>query len=261
MRSALALTALLFLSNAPAAIADTSEGCFTSSDGLEDQGPYTYQSTGYCQEKCKGKDYAVYALWKGSNCLCGNSIPPSSSKTKDDDCDVSCDGWPQSKCGGKEAYAVFLTGLKSDVSTYSSSSTSTTDGNPTSTDQSAAITQSGQTVVVTAASQTSADASKGSSKPNTAAIAAGVVVGTVGFFALAGAAFFLYRFKKRKSVEDQYRRNAAIDNFGKPMTTNSASDSRFDGDFMAQRRQSNGSIDDDQDFSRRILQVTNPDRR
>jgi cell wall integrity and stress response component len=33
------------------------------------------------------------------------------------------------------------------------------------------------------------------------------------------------------------------------------SDSRFDGDFMAQRRQSNGSIDDDQDFSRRILQV------
>jgi cell wall integrity and stress response component len=30
---------------------------------------------------------------------------------------------------------------------------------------------------------------------------------------------------------------------------------------MAERRQSNGSIDDDHDFSRRILQVTNPDHR
>jgi cell wall integrity and stress response component len=57
-------------------------------------------------------------------------------------------------------------------------------------------------------------------------------------------------------MPEQYRRND-IDNFGaKPMSQSSQSDSRFDGDFMAQRRQSNGSIDDDQDFSRRILQVT-----
>lgn len=56
-------------------------------------------------------------------------------------------------------------------------------------------------------------------------------------------------------MPEQYRNNN-IDSFGaKPMSQSSMSDSRFDGDFMAQRRQSNGSIDDDQDFSRRILQV------
>lgn len=98
--------------------------------------------------------------------------------------------------------------------------------------------------------------------PNTAAIAAGVVVGVVGFCSLVGAGFFLWRFRKRTNVRPQYSNNAgATEHFGKPMSQDSMSDSRFDGDFMAQRRQSNGSIDDDQDFSRRILQVTNPDNR
>lgn len=35
-----------------------------------------------------------------------------------------------------------------------------------------------------------------------------------------------------------------------------SSDARWDSDFMAQRRQSNGSIADAGDFSRRILQVS-----
>lgn len=86
---------------------------------------------------------------------------------------------------------------------------------------------------------------------NTAAIAAGVVVGVVGVAALAGAAFFFYRSRKQKARGYRGGRDS-----GPP----SMSDSRFDGQYMAQRRQSNGSIDDDQDFSRRILQVTNPDR-
>lgn len=125
-------------------------------------------------------------------------------------------------------------------------------------------TTSGHTVFVTSASQTGADAAgaevnkedKKDSGPNTAAIAAGVVVGVVGFCALVGAVFFLWRFRNRKAAENQYRRSVGADNYGgKPMSQSSMSDSRFDGDFMAQRRQSNGSIDDDQDFSRRILQV------
>lgn len=124
-------------------------------------------------------------------------------------------------------------------------------------------TKAGHTVFVTSASQTGADSAaevskedKKDSGPNTAAIAAGVVVGVVGFCALVGAIFFLWRFRNRKAAENQYRRSVGVDNYGgKPMSQSSMSDSRFDGDFMAQRRQSNGSIDDDQDFSRRILQV------
>lgn len=93
---------------------------------------------------------------------------------------------------------------------------------------------------------------KSSQSKNTAAIAAGVVVGVVGFAALCGAVFFWWRSKKNKT-------NAAAGGtggYGRDSGPPSMSDSRFDGDYMAQRRQSNGSIDDDHDFSRRILQVS-----
>ena len=154
--------------------------------------------------------------------------------------------------GGDNAYAVYTT--SDDVKTDGASST--TDGGSSTT--STVETSGGHTVVVTAASETDGTSdSKKDSGPNTAAIAAGVVVGVVGFCALVGAGFFLWRFRKRKSIEGEYRRNADINNFAtaKPKSAGSMSNSRFDGDFMAQRRQSNGSIDDDQDFSRRILQV------
>lgn len=165
--------------------------------------------------------------------------------------------------GGNNAYSVFLTGTEENVPTFSSSSSSTTDGKTSTTaEQPHVITQAGQTIVVTAQSQTDAADHSSSSGANTAGIAAGVVVGVVGFASLLGGAFFFYRYKKRKSIEDEYRRNADINNFvaggGKPMSSSSMSDSRFDGDFMAQRRQSNGSIADDQDFSRRILKVRLP---
>lgn len=163
--------------------------------------------------------------------------------------------------GGDNTFSVFLTGTEENVPAYSSSSSSTsTDGQTsTSAEQPHVITQAGQTIVVTAQSQTDAADNSSSSGANTAGIAAGVVVGVVGLASLMGGAFFFYRYKKRKAIENEYRRNADINNFvaggGKPMSSSSMSDSRFDGDFMAQRRQSNGSIADDQDFSRRILKV------
>lgn len=121
------------------------------------------------------------------------------------------------------------------------------------------VTQGEQTIVVTAppnaAGATNGANQEKSKGPNTAAIAAGVVVGVVGFCSLVGAGFFLWRFRKRQNVQPQYSNNVANEHFAKPMSQDSTSDSRFDGGFMAQRRQSNGSIADDQDFSRRILQV------
>lgn len=89
------------------------------------------------------------------------------------------------------------------------------------------------------------------SSHNTAAIAAGVVVGVCGAAAIAGGGFFYYRSKKQKEESGFHGATGGYyHDSGPPM-----SDSRFDGNFMAQRRQSNGSIDDDHDFSRRILQV------
>ncbi|KAL1998486.1 hypothetical protein VTN02DRAFT_6086 [Thermoascus thermophilus] len=245
----------------------TAEGCYKSSEGLTDQGPYTYQSSGWCQKTCYEKNFSVMALWKGSNCLCGNELPPDNAKTSDDACNTPCDGWPQDMCGGDNAYSVFLTGLDDDVSTIGdsttsfSSSTSTQKDQPTTVDKPTVVTQAGKTIIVTAPGQT--DAIQGHSGSNKGGIAAGVVVGVVGACLIAGGLLFFFRQKRKKAVEDEYRRNAAaVNSFiaaGKPMSSSSMSDSRFDGDFMAQRRQSNGSIADDQDFSRRILKVTNPD--
>lgn len=117
------------------------------------------------------------------------------------------------------------------------------------------ITQSGQTIVVTAGS----DEAKKENGPNKAGIAAGVVVGVVALGAIIGGVFFYMKYKKRKEVVEEYRRNATINNFvagGKPYSA--SSDSRLEPSLMSQRRQSNGSIADDQDFSRRILKVCFP---
>lgn len=93
---------------------------------------------------------------------------------------------------------------------------------------------------------------KTKSSHNTAAIAAGVVVGVCGAAAIAGGAFFYYRSKKQKEENGFHGATGGYGHDSQPPM----SDSRFDGNFMAQRRQSNGSIDDDHDFSRRILQVS-----
>src|SRR5436190_10416405 len=156
--------------------------------------------------------------------------------------------------GGKKAFSVFLTGLveDGDVSTYTGTITGTDSATPSGPSPSV-VTQAGQTVVVTAESD-----SDSKSGPNKAGIAAGVVVGVVAIGAIIGGVFFFLKYKKRKAVEDEYRRNAAISSFvagGKPAPSGSMSDSRLDPSIMSHRRQSNGSIADDQDFSRRILKV------
>jgi cell wall integrity and stress response component len=96
---------------------------------------------------------------------------------------------------------------------------------------------------------------------NKAAIAAGVVVGLLAFIALAGGGAYLYmRRRKIRQVEEEYRRNAAVSEFvagGKThgSSNGSFSDTRLDPTVMAQRRMSDGSIADNQDYSRRILKV------
>ncbi|KAI7207540.1 hypothetical protein KC352_g17747, partial [Hortaea werneckii] len=64
----------------------TYEGCYSSSAGLTDQGSYTYQTSGYCQEQCAPDNYAVMGLSGGSNCWCGNALPQSSNKVSDSKC-------------------------------------------------------------------------------------------------------------------------------------------------------------------------------
>ncbi len=59
-------------------------------------------------------------------------------------------------------------------------------------------------------------------------------------------------------MEEEYRRNQASTYTvgGKPTNRSSMSDSRLEPSVMLQRRQSDGSIADNQDYSRRILKVS-----
>lgn len=95
--------------------------------------------------------------------------------------------------------------------------------------------------------------------PNVAGIAAGVVVGVVCLAGILGGAFFWMRRKRNAEIEEEHRRNAAVNAFisgGKPPSSSgglSMSDSRLDP--VMNRRMSDGSIADNQDYSRRILRV------
>jgi cell wall integrity and stress response component len=112
------------------------------------------------------------------------------------------------------------------------------------------------TVVVTPTNLPSEEPKK--SGPNKAGIAAGVVVGVVVIVAIIGGVLFYLRHRRRRAVEEEYRRQAAVNSFvsgNKLHTSNSSmTDSRLDPEFMM-RRQSNGSIADNEDYSRRILKV------
>lgn len=97
IRSTLVTSTLFLAASLPIIEASTGyQGCYSDAGSLDDQGPFTFQSSGYCKKKCSGKGKPVYALYKGSNCLCGDEIP--SSKTSDDDCNVECNGYPADKC-------------------------------------------------------------------------------------------------------------------------------------------------------------------
>ncbi|KAJ5816349.1 hypothetical protein N7447_008582 [Penicillium robsamsonii] len=81
-------------------------GCFSEVESFKNQGPYTYQSLGYCEAQCTGKDFKVAALSRGNMCYCGNKVPSDSVKIADDKCDVRCPGYAAQNCGGMETFTV-----------------------------------------------------------------------------------------------------------------------------------------------------------
>jgi cell wall integrity and stress response component len=92
-----------------------------------------------------------------------------------------------------------------------------------------------------------------------AGIVAGVVVGVVVAAGITAGVFLYMRKKRNDEIEAEHRRNAAVNAFmGKPPGSSgglSMTDSRLDP-VMAHRRMSDGSIADNQDYSRKILRVS-----
>ncbi|KAK7755411.1 Protein SLG1 [Diatrype stigma] len=234
---------------------DTVKGCYKSKGELTLQSEIKegdFNSRGKCNELCRSKNKNVAATSLDS-CYCGDKYPPKADLVDDDQCTEPCPGINTEACGGLDTFSVYNSGVRvsvadSDIASSSSSASSTSTA--------ATVPTEG----AESASASSTDAASGSS--NTVGIAVGVVCGILAVAGVGGAVFFFMRRRRNTEIEEEHRRNAAVNAFisgGKPPSSSgglSMSDSRLDP-VMVNRRMSDGSIADNQDYSRRILRVTN----
>lgn len=158
--------------------------------------------------------------------------------------------------GGNNKWMVLLSGLtQNSISNWDPSSTSSASA---ASKTSATTVIGGSTVVVTVGPTSSSKS--GSGGPNKAGIAAGVVVGVVALAGIIAGVVFYLKYRRHQALEEEYKRQATVNSFfaGSKMPSTSHSsmnDTRLDPEVML-RRQSDGSIADNQDYSRRILKVS-----
>jgi cell wall integrity and stress response component len=242
-------------SAAPAGAIETL-GCYdtlgTNSD-VEDNN--TFQTSGACQSVCTAKGAKVMITSGGTSCYCGDSVPPASAKVDSDQCNIGCGGYNLQTCGGLGTYQYYLTGLGAPVIEKDNSTTSAKPSATTSAVESARP-------AVTSTTPSPSPSSSGGGGSSKVGIAVGVVVGVIAVAAIAGVAVFFYRRRRNQKLEEEHARNAAINGFAKgpKSEASSANDSRLDPSIYSARRDSLGSIADERDFSRRILQVSETHR-
>lgn len=235
----------------PAMNALTPVGCYSTPEPMVDHGPWTFQSKGNCQPICYELQMPVMGLVNGTNCYCGALIPPTITEVDNSSCNTPCGGIDTEMCGGDNFWTVYLTGITrnqiqhldpSSLTGTSSSMSSTTAAGPT-------------TVIVTP----SASAKSSSGSTSKVGVAVGAVVGVVAIVGIIAGVFFFLRYKRRRDAEEEYKRQAAVNAFvngGKNHnSTPSLNDARLDPELL-QRRESTGTIADNQDYSRKILRVS-----
>jgi cell wall integrity and stress response component len=241
----------------PAMNALTPVGCYATPEPMVDHGPWTFQSKGNCQPICYELQMPVMGLVNGTNCWCGALIPPEDSLVDNSSCSTPCGGIDTEMCGGDNFWTVYLTGItRNKIAHLDPASVSGTAGSPTKTASSSA--KGPATVVVTASSDPQKPKSSGGGTSKVG-VAVGVVVGVVAVLGIIAGVFFFLRHKRRRDAEEEYKRQAAVNAFvngGKGHnSTPSLNDSRLDPELL-QRRESTGTIADNQDYSRRILKVS-----
>ncbi|KAK6505219.1 hypothetical protein TWF481_007136 [Arthrobotrys musiformis] len=255
LRTALAAV-MVFGAITPALAADPSEACYDNPGETQNFGIDTYQTASLCQSLCQKKNKAVFGVTRGSTCYCGDYFP-SDGKVSMSECSLPCNGYPDEKCGGVSVWSFGITGVVPPTSSKTTKSSSTSSSESTSSDAPSIQTVI-KTPVVTATAPADGDQQQnnggGTSK---AGIAAGVVVGVIAVIAMGVGGFLIVRRNRRRQAEEEYRAAVAAKEFTASIRKPQA-DTRLDP-VMLQRRMSDGSIADNQDYSRRILKVTNPD--
>lgn len=234
----------------------TSLGCFATAAPMIDHGPYDFQSKGNCQPICWLLQQPIMGIVNGTNCWCGSLIPPEELKVDDAKCNTPCAGIDTEFCGGNNLWTVYNSGYsRNQIANLPVESLSSSVAAKPSTTQ--------PVVVVTEAPSASASSSGSSSSgggSSKVGIAVGAVVGVIAIVGIIGGVLFWLRWKKRRDAEEEYKRQAAVNAFvngGKGHnSTPSLNDSRLDPEVLAAgRRDSSGTIADNQDYSRKILRV------
>lgn len=197
----------------------------------------------------------VMATTGGTNCYCGDELPPPSAKTDGDNCNAPCKGFNLQNCGGIGGFfQLYLSGLTGDVETAPDPSSSASVSATASKTTAAVVTMTvPPTSALPASSSSSAAKPEKSSSPSKVGIAVGVVVGVIALAGIIGAVVFVMKRRRNREIEEEHRRNAAIGSAKSDKS--SVTDQRLDPSIYSHRRQSIGSIADERDFSRRILQV------
>ncbi|KAI0189546.1 hypothetical protein EV127DRAFT_104919 [Xylaria flabelliformis] len=237
---------------------DTVAGCYSSLGDMTMDSTDKYNAQGYCAPNCRDKGFPVGATYAKA-CYCGTKMPNHLTLVNDTKCNEPCPGFDKQACGGLNVFTVYNTGVQVNVEEADLPTSSTTSATPTPTSTTSDTPTA--TPTTPAQSQTPDDQQKKGSSTNTVGIAVGVVVGFLVVSAIAAGAYFYFRRKRNSEMEEEQRRNAAVNAFisgGKPPRSSggvSLADSRMDP--IMNRRMSDGSIADNQDYSRRILRVTN----
>jgi len=250
-------------SQLPKAGARRSQGCYLAKGDTWELTPSTldFPASGSCLDYCQPLNFTVAGL-QAEDCYCGYDYPPKDTSTDDSDCSYPCPGYDLEACGNIDptAFSVWNSGVKAKVPYAEDPSSSTT---ATSTSKATATADPEKTSTDSAVPATSTEesGSEDGSKGSTVGIAVGVVVGVLLFAAAIGGGFFYMRRQKRMEEAEERRRADAVSAFttggSKPGSINgSFADSRLDP-VMAHRRMSDGSIADNEDYSRKILRVTN----
>jgi len=233
----------------------TVQGCFTDPGDLKFNSTPKFNDEGSCVKKiCMENGFEVAGTTGGNQCFCGHKYPPKSAVTDDKKCNIGCAGYDLNACGGVGTWTIYNTGLSVVVDTSGEDSIKGGSGGGSgTTTKPATETVTNPAVVVT---QTPPPEKGGASA---GAIAGGVVVGVLAVAGSIFGMFFYMRRKRNREIEEEHHRNAAVNSFVSGKTGSSGgsiTDARLDP-VMAQRRMSDGSIADNQDYSRKILRVTN----
>lgn len=238
----------------------TSHGCYKAAGNMSTH-TVENMSSGSCNKVCEKGKFPVSGL-QASQCFCGMVYPMATDQVEDENCNYPCPSYPLEACGGlgKPGYwSVYNTGVNVNVGDYEPPSSSSSSPTSDPTISSKADSDPTAPAIVTQ-TRTATPSSEAKSGTNTAPIVAGSVAGVVAAALMIGGVFFFIRRRRNSEIEEEHRRNAAVNAFingSKPPGSSgsmSMTDSRLNP-VLAHRRMSDGSIADNEDYSRRILRV------